>query len=171
MNKIAGKKIDIEKLINKLCGDMKLFRAYYYNCPPYQPPVPSQEDKKKMANALKFYTRLERIQRLCVRKGKLKFRGCNNSTGSPIFEQKRVDLMIGLDVSMLTQTHPRVVDVLVLLTGDGDLLPALIAARDAGIIVSLAHEPSRSYDNEIWENADERIDMDSSFFEAVKYEG
>lgn len=135
LSKIGPKGIDFEKFIDILRNSKPLHRVYYYNCLPYQPPSPSKEDRERISKAMKFYEYLRRIPRLCVRQGKLKYRG-NDNNGNPIFEQKRVDLMIGLDVASLIRTQPRVIDAIIVVTGDGDMLPALIAAREAEVIVN-----------------------------------
>ncbi len=162
-----GTKIDFSKLVEKLRDGQPLHRAYYYNCLPYQPQNPTKEDRERTSKTMKFYEYLNRIERFCVRQGKLKFRGLTVNK-VPIFEQKRVDLMLGLDVASLIRTQPRVVDTIVVVTGDGDMLPALIAAREAEVIVKLVHGNSGTYDQEIWENADERLELSISFFDSIK---
>ena len=167
LGKICPHKIDFSKLVEKILGEKILYRAYYYNCLPYTPQKPSIEDDKRLSKALKFYHSLKSIPRFCVRLGKLRLSGYDKDTGSPLFQQKRVDLMLGLDISSIIQTQPRVVDVVVLLTGDGDMLPAVEAARNANHIVVLAHGNKNTYDQELWNNADERIYIDSAFFNDV----
>jgi uncharacterized LabA/DUF88 family protein len=95
------------------------------------PPNPDKADNERMSKAQKFYKSLNSIPRFCVRLGKLRFKGNDSVTGKRIFEQKRVDLMLGLDVASVTQVQPRIVDTIILLTGDGDMLPAVDAARNS----------------------------------------
>lgn len=61
-----------------------------------------------------------------LREGRLKLQGVDHR-GVPIFQQKRVDLMMGLDIARLAAkgqvTHTA------LLSGDSDLIPAVEAAR------------------------------------------
>lgn len=58
----------------------------------------------------------------------------------PIFQQKRVDFMIGLDIAGLAAkrrlTHAAV------FSGDSDLLPAVEEAKREGIAVWLVHGPA-----------------------------
>ncbi|MGQ9558712.1 MAG: NYN domain-containing protein [Desulfurispora sp.] len=97
-----------------------------------------------------------------VRAGKLEFRGIDRDTGRLILQQKRVDIMLGVDMVMLASkqkiTHAAIV------TGDSDFLPAIIAAKQEGVIVKLFHS---NYKNaieninlrphrDLWEAADER---------------
>ena len=66
------------------------------------------------------------------------YRG-TDAQGRPIFQQKRVDLMIGLDIAGLAAkkriTHAAV------FSGDSDLLPAVEEAQREGIAVWLVHDP------------------------------
>ena len=55
----------------------------------------------------------------------------------PAIEQKGVDLRIGLDIARLALMHA--VDVIVVATGDSDLVPAFKFARREGLRVFLCH--------------------------------
>lgn len=55
----------------------------------------------------------------------------------PNIEQKGVDLRIGLDIARLALQH--IVDVIVVVTGDSDLVPAFKFARREGIRIYLDH--------------------------------
>jgi uncharacterized LabA/DUF88 family protein len=55
----------------------------------------------------------------------------------PAIEQKGVDLRIGLDIARLALT--RVVEAVVVVTGDSDLVPAFKFARREGLRVFLCH--------------------------------
>ena len=82
--------------------------------------------------------------------------------GKPIFQQKRVDLMIGLDMALLAATNHQVTH-LALLSGDSDLLPAVEAAKQEGVVVWLVHGPSHTYANDLWTAADNRMVVDHAF--------
>lgn len=62
-----------------------------------------------------FTNRLRRLARFEVRLGKLAYRGLDASN-SPIFEQKRVDSMLAVDLVLLSAK--RVIQKAVLFTGD-----------------------------------------------------
>jgi uncharacterized LabA/DUF88 family protein len=166
LNKINKKpyKLDFMSLIKKLAAPLDLWRSYYYTCTPYMPPNSTVSDRERYDKAVSFYQRLRQIPRMEVRLGKLKMRGLN-STGEPIFVQKRVDLMLGLDMASVFASNK--VDVIVLLAGDGDMFPAVEAAKNANVIVKLAHGERNSYDRELWEKADERIELDDAFFQSI----
>ena len=161
--KICTHKIDFSLLVEKILDGKSLYRAYYYNCPPYMPQNPHAEDRERMARAQKFYKSLNFIPRFCVRLGKLRLKGYDKDSGTPLFQQKRVDLMLGLDIASVVKAQPRVVDSIILLAGDGDMLPAVVTARDANHIVILAHGDKNTYDQELWDSVDERVRLDAAF--------
>jgi uncharacterized LabA/DUF88 family protein len=55
----------------------------------------------------------------------------------PVIQQKGVDLRIGLDIARLALR--RLVELIVVVTGDSDLVPAFRFARREGIRVYLDH--------------------------------
>jgi uncharacterized LabA/DUF88 family protein len=167
LKKINTVKIDFEKLVREMIGTKELHRAYYYDCPPFMPPNPDADDKTRLSRATQFHQRLKSIPRFDVRLGKLRCKGYD-SEKLPIFEQKRVDLLLGLDIASVIRTIPRVVDSIFMLTGDGDMLPAMIAAKEAQVIVCLAHGIKSTYDQELWDCADDRLLLDASFFQKIR---
>jgi uncharacterized LabA/DUF88 family protein len=166
--KLCAHRIDFRKLLDKLLGPKELYRAYYYNCLPYIPQNPTVKDKEKIAKAQKFNKYLNSIPHFSVKLGKLKFKGYDAS-GIPITVQKRVDLMLGLDIASVVLIQPRIVNTVILLTGDSDMLPAVEISQNANHIVILAHGDKSTYDQELWDSADERIYMDAAFFKSVEY--
>ena len=167
LRKINTTRIDFEKLIKAMIGTKELHRAYYYDCQPFAPNNPSEADKERLSKAMQFHQRLKNISRFDVRLGKLRLKGYD-SQNQPIFEQKRVDLLLGLDIASVIRTTPRVVDSIFMLTGDGDMIPAMLAAKEAQIIVYLAHGGKPTYDQELWNYADERLLLDADFFKNVQ---
>ena len=96
-----------------------------------------------------------------MREGRLRYRGVD-ADGAPIFQQKRVDLMIGLDVAGLSAK--RVITHVAVLAGDSDLLPAFESAQQEGVMVWLVHGPQGTYARELWELADDRLSVDDRAF-------
>ena len=138
-----------------------LLRTYYYDCLPYQGNPPTADEAQRMGQRRTFFDALRRLPRYTVREGRLMFRGLD-ARGEPIFQQKRVDLLLGLDFALLSGkrqvTHAAVV------SGDSDLIPAFEVAREEGILVWLIHGPKVSkvdgkstYAQELWDAADERL--------------
>ena len=127
----------------------ELFRIQYFDCEPFGGSV-----KLPVSGATKAYlghnsllTDLSRKELVAVRRGVLKFRGWERTRASlkagnmpamltdadfkPKWEQKGVDLRIGLD--LVTMTESRAAELIVLLTGDTDLIPAMKLARGRGL--------------------------------------
>lgn len=152
----SNARINYEALAHELVQQDELFRTYYYNCLPYQSNPPTDEERQRYASKRKFTTALSYLPRFEVRLGKLAFRG-NDEDGDPIFIQKRVDCMVGVDMAFLAGKGK--VTSVILLSGDGDLIPAIEAVKREGVLAVLWHgslsrdtAPSR----ELFEICDER---------------
>lgn len=78
-------------------------RTYYYHCPPYQSNPPTEEERERLSSRQKFFSALSRLNRFQLRLGKLEKRG-EDAKGKPIFVQKRVDIMLGVDMVQLAST-------------------------------------------------------------------
>ena len=95
----------------------------------------------------------------------IKYRGKDNQ-GKPIYQQKQVDLLLGLDFALLSAkrsiTHAAVV------TGDSDMVPAFEEAKREGIAVWLFTGQPKSHARELWQAADERVDLDQPFLDAIR---
>lgn len=55
----------------------------------------------------------------------------------PAFQQKQVDMNIGLDIAWLSQKN--IVEKIVLFTADSDFVPAMEFARREGVLLYLVH--------------------------------
>jgi uncharacterized LabA/DUF88 family protein len=146
---------------------VELLRSFYYNCLPYQSPRPSPEESIRLSKSMSFMDHLRREPRYEVRLGRLKYRG-NDADGQPIFQQKRVDLLLGIDITLLAGKHQ--ISHAAILAGDSDLIPAVEVAKQEGVCVWLIHGPARSrtsgsttYARELWDIADERIELTQKF--------
>jgi len=130
--------IDLGKFAAWLVGNgRQLVRTYYYNCP-----LPPDSDAEQQARQHKFYGALARIPYFEVRLGKLSKKrvhcaACGNTTER--YVEKGVDMRIGVD--MLSLTSRGLVDVPVLVSGDGDLVEAIKAVKELGRHVELATLP------------------------------
>jgi uncharacterized LabA/DUF88 family protein len=169
--------IDYERLPSKILEvvaaktpePIDLLRAYYYDCLPYQSDPPTKEEAERFAKARRFHDFLTRLPRFEFRQGRLKYRGLD-STGQPIFQQKRVDIMLGLDIALLSAKHQ--ISHMAIVSGDSDLLPALEVARKEGLSVWLFHGPRNSrvtgIASELWNGADERYEINLDFMKDVE---
>ena len=140
-------------------ADEELFRIQCYDCDPFQGTVrlPVSGVGKTYAGGGSFLSELARKERVAVRRGVLKFRGWERTGTSlsaattpvaltdadfkPKWEQKGVDLRIGLDIVTLTET--RAAELIVLITGDTDMIPAMKLARGRGLQLAGLDLPNR----------------------------
>ncbi len=139
----------------------RLLRIYYYDCPPFEgtakhPITGEITDFSKTPQASQNTALLDSLELqpdFAVRRGVLlrtgwklgsstlrrMAKGGSTSLGPkdlvPDINQKGVDMRIGLDIA--TIAIKRIVDVLVLVTGDSDFVPAMKLARKEGLRVYL----------------------------------
>lgn len=126
-------------------ADESIFRILYYDCALYQGTVKqpvSGTDLVFKTSDVWLHT-LSHKDLFAVRRGVLKFRGfkpkktpvspshLTDADFEPIFEQKGVDMRIGLDIAAYSDNHA--VDRIVLVSGDTDCVPALKYGRRAGL--------------------------------------
>jgi uncharacterized LabA/DUF88 family protein len=163
----ANKRIEYEKLTREMASPDELLRAYYYHCLPYQSNPPTEEEKGRYSSMHRFITALSYLPRFEVRLGRLAFRG-REPSGEPIFVQKRVDCMIGVDMALLAGKG-RVTNVS-LFSGDSDYIPAVEAVKREGILVTLWHgsfSPDSAPSRELVEICDERRQLTPEVIQRV----
>ncbi len=158
-------KIDYSLLATKIAGNRELLRAYLYDCLPYQSPKPTQEENERFSRRQRFFSRLQRNPRFQVRLGRLEFRG-SAQDGSRIFQQKRVDILLGIDLALLAAKH-QITDA-ALLAGDSDFLPAVEVAKAEGVVVHLFHGQRPHKD--LYEACDERTQITQALIDAIRIE-
>jgi uncharacterized LabA/DUF88 family protein len=155
-------KIDFTKLAHELSPDREVLRTYYYHCLPWQSKTPTPDEREQFGRMQAFINCLNKLPRFEVRLGKLAHRGVKDN-GSPIFVQKRVDIMLGVDLVQLS-AKGQICDA-VLIAGDSDFLPAVTAARNEGVLLHLWH--FQSYHRELWDACDERHVFDQDFIDRL----
>lgn len=142
----------IRAIIEKAGSDRELIRAYYYHCLPYQDSPPTQEQSERFGKMQKFFRALQRTPRFEVREGRLAYKGVD-SEGKPIFEQKRVDLLLGID--LVLQATKGSMDEAFIIAGDSDFIPAIRAAKTEGVVIYLI-SGEKPHDD-LLDEVDERI--------------
>lgn len=156
---------DVKALVDAISShpslrDYELYRAYFYDAPPFKKKVKKplnggrvafDQDPIGRAND-KLHGNLRNCEMIAVRMGKTVFRGWRldqadlpmtedsiNITHEdlrPNIQQKAVDMRIGLDIAALTLKHQ--VDMIVLVAGDTDFVPAMKFARREGQLFGIA---------------------------------
>ena len=170
-----------DQIINlaKSCLDHDdlLFRIFFYDCRPFDKELtfPGTGNKKDFSKSPEYtrrsilYSILSKKDNVAFRSGDLKFRGwgigkgkinqltTNTQTFSPSdlkpsFQQKGVDIKIGIDIASLS--IKRIVDKIVLLTNDTDFIPAMKFARREGTQIALYSMTNQQVTPELKEHAD-----------------
>jgi uncharacterized LabA/DUF88 family protein len=155
-------KIDFEKFCDNLCdGSDYRLRTYYYDCMPFQSDPPTEDEKRRYANKQRFMNVVERLPRFESRLGKLGWVG-----GELV--QKRVDVLFAVD--LVRMSWRGMIEKAVIITGDSDFVPAVQAAKEAGVVVQLyyyrarrLHEPNTH--DELLSAVDERYEIDQGLID------
>ncbi len=156
---------DVNDHCNRLLKHTKLLkkellRIFYYDCLPYDGELEnpftgeivdySKTDQYK--NNMDFFDKLKVMENIAFRQGTLQLNGwrINEQRLKNIikgnqrikdfdikedFKQKTMDVKIGLDIAWIASK--KIVDNLVLITGDTDFVPAMKFARREGLKVML----------------------------------
>ncbi|TCG04333.1 hypothetical protein BZM27_41740 [Paraburkholderia steynii] len=176
---------DFERFIDRVIAhrelqDMRLHRVYVYDAAPLTERVvkPLRGGEINFASqpiaqrSQKLHKALQRKRNVAIRMGDLAFRGWSVKPAKldwdgeelviraadlvPNIQQKAVDMRIGLDIAALTLK--KIVQVIVLVTGDTDFIPAMKFARREGAqlyLVPMAHAIRES----MYEHADLILDI------------
>lgn len=145
-----------------------LLRIFYYDSPQFRGTVqyPVSGNQTTFQASDSWLNDLAKRERFAVRRGTLGFRGwvprnipisgtaLTDADFAPTFEQKGVDMRIGLDIANFS--HTRAVERIILVSGDQDMIPAMKQARKAGLEVALVQlsAPSKNLHDELKSHAD-----------------
>lgn len=147
--------------------DEDIFRVLYYDCAPYTGTarLPVSGNTYMFTGNDKWLSELARKDLFAVRRGVLKFRGYKpkqtpvNPAGPPTdadfapdFEQKGVDMRIGLDIASYASN--RCIERIVLVTNDTDCVPAMKYGRRAGLQAVIIELPNGKPAPELQMHAD-----------------
>lgn len=157
----------VEKLAHACVeADEILVRALYYDCAPFIGKVkkPVSGEMHEFTGSDGWMQELATRDLIAVRRGVLKFRGfkpkripisadeLTDDDFRPDFEQKGVDMRIGLDIANFASQ--RSVDRIVLVTNDTDYIPAMKNGRIAGLQIVLAEFDNQHLAPELLWHAD-----------------
>ncbi len=153
--KIAHEPDFIEEFCNSLAinGEENLNKVLYYDCRPYNgtQKAPVSGTDIIFNRSASWLDELACRDKFATRLGQLKWRGwipkkipvagatLSDSDFGPSFEQKGVDMRLGLDISNIAVRL--IYDRILLVTADHDMIPAMKEARRVGIQVVLYQLP------------------------------
>jgi uncharacterized LabA/DUF88 family protein len=157
--------ISYQKLAEAFRGQDELLRMYVYDCAPFQSAAPTDEERARKAKFDSFRSQLEHLPRTEVRLERLARRPAEQGTGWK-FEQKQVDVLLTVDLVRLSFTNQ--IQRAVIVGCDSDFVPAIQAAKDAGVIVQLCYCPNTPPNNEILQKCDDRIPFDKTFLDSIR---
>lgn len=169
-NAFQGARFDFRKMTDVMTETTRLFRAFYYDCPPYKSDPPTEDEIAAARGFDSFRRSLEALERFHVRLGKLARVGQGHD-GRPMLVQKRVDLMLGMDMVDLAVSG--MVDVVILLAGDSDFLPAIEKVKSRNVLTYLWHgprglPPHNTVHDDLWFACDERFEITQDIMEEVR---
>ena len=152
---LGSARVNLQKFSDKIVGSDLRLRTYYYHCSVYQSNPPTQEERERFQRKERFFNALRRLRSFEVRLGYLVFKGLDQH-GTPIFQQKGVDIHLAVDVMRLSLQNK--IEIAHLIAGDGDLLPLVESAKDAGVSVHLLYGngPTSNYSQQLWDACDAR---------------
>ncbi len=150
--------LDYEKFSDAICEGDERLRTYYFDCMPYQSNPPTEEERERYARMDRFIYNIKRLRRFEVRLGKLIYIPALQD-----YVQKRVDVLLSVDLVRMSWAHQ--ITRAVLVTGDSDFVPAIAAAKDAGVLTVIyysTHPRVRALD-ELLYACDERREITQDF--------
>ena len=113
---------DFEKFSKKIAGNRKLVRVYYYTAP-----LDRMKDEKTYMKQQKFFDKLRRIPNfklILCRMQKVKI------NGKIVYQVKEDDIHLAVD--MVKFAYNDAYDIAVLISSDGDFVPAIKAIQEIG---------------------------------------
>jgi uncharacterized LabA/DUF88 family protein len=151
-------RVDYESFTNAIVSQRggKRWRTYVYDCPPYQSPAPTPDERRLVSNFDRFVSSLKRASRFEVRLGRLqKIRGDESLSARPLYKQKGVDMAMGIDITRLSSKGA--IDQAFLIAGDSDFVPAVESAKQEGVLVTLFYSRESHVHDSLFDACDERV--------------
>ncbi len=129
---------------------LDLMRCYFYYCPPWMSDKPTEGELRRMAEHQKFAAEIEGNDRWQLRLGKLERR---REGDKQVFAQKRVDVQLSVDlVHHAAAGH---IQHAIVVAGDSDFIPAIVAAKESGATVTLWCDNDKSVHRDLLAEVDE----------------
>lgn len=124
----------------------EIYRIFFYTAKPLRYKDIKHIKNEEIKTNFKEHPRADKIDDFlnaiakkdffALRLGKLKYKGVD-PRGKHIIQQKKVDMLIGLDIAHIS--YLKLVDKIIVFSKDTDIAPALKCARVCGIQVKMAN--------------------------------
>jgi len=113
---------NFEKMLNFIVGKRKLVRFYYYNAP-----LDRKKNEENYIKQQRFFDKIRKIQKCNFVLCRMQKRKIN---GKIIYEVKEDDIRLAVD--MVKLAYNGAYDVAILISSDGDFVPAIQAVKEIG---------------------------------------
>lgn len=129
---------DFEELPDYLLAPLRkvvpldVLRCYFYYCAPWMSPEPNEDERRRMESHEEFERELTSLDRWQLRLGKLERR---REGGKEYFEQKRVDVLLSVD--LVRHAAAGHIQHAILVAGDSDFIPAVETAKESGVTMTV----------------------------------
>jgi len=142
---------------------LDLLRCYFYYCPPWMSPEPTDSERRRMDEHEAFMKEITSLPRWGIRLGKLQRRREGNRE---YFEQKRVDVLLSVD--MVRHSAAGHIQHAIVLAGDSDFIPAIEATKESGATVTLWYGDDNTIHKDLLSLADITHQIDWKKFPGKK---
>jgi len=113
---------NFEKFVKHLAGDRNLIRTYYYNVP-----LDRRKNEESYIKQQRFFDKIKRIQNFTFVLCRMQKRKVD---GKMIYEVKEDDIHLAVD--MVKLAYSDAYDTAILVSSDGDFVPAIQAVKEKG---------------------------------------
>ncbi len=147
--------LDFGKFAQFLGGKDKIVVVYYYSAPLNQ-----NDDPEAYKSQQKFFSALDKISHFQVKLGRLEKRQGGQTV------EKGVDVRMAVDI--VTHAYSNIYDKAIIVSGDSDFVPAIMAAQDFGKkVTNVCFPKTKSYHlNQV---CDETITIEETEFKNMKW--
>jgi uncharacterized LabA/DUF88 family protein len=159
LGEMGIRSVDLVSLTNFICNPAFRIRTYFFD--------------GKTRESQSFHDGLQLMDRFEVYLGEVITRSffcpsCQETV--EIQAQKRVDVALAVELVHLATTKS--VDLIVLMAGDRDFIPAIETAKHAGVIIRLVHGHPKTVSDTLFKLVDEKIELSLDLFtqNKIKYE-
>jgi uncharacterized LabA/DUF88 family protein len=118
-------------------------------------PLATELEPERYEAAVRFVYSIKKIPRFEVRLGE----------SSRELVQKRVDVLLSVD--LVRMSWGRQIDRAILITGDSDFVPAVQAAKDAGVLVQLYYALG-TVNDDLLQACDDRFAITKDLIDSVR---